>query len=246
MGAKSYLQISLRTEIDTVKWEVGAEFIRSLCSGDGLLEPEQISHNVDSFGEAFLGIERSEPGWASKASVRVNGQFSDYYQDFAWRRKTKLKSSGSVSHTACNLKGQVVPGSVCFRANFDEVIDWYALFKKWCEMFSPQVGMLHLFTDPELQPGMKYNSFQIGSFNALLSPEVPNAGWLMYYGEPFFSKIDVDVIRSAGFGVEELGQGCLVKVTENIVDVKNNFCLFDKRRNVLKATFGEGFFLDRA
>jgi hypothetical protein len=45
--------------------------------------------------------------------------------------------------------------------------------------------MLHLFSEPELGPQKKNNSFQIGSFNSALKSDVPNMGWAMFYVDEF-------------------------------------------------------------
>ncbi len=240
---KSYIQIAIRTKSETIGWSAGEKLIDSLSLNGGLLLPEQVSHNEDKFTEPFVGKPACESLWASKAPIRVNGALSDFYQDFAWRRKKAVKSSGSVVHTFRNIRGQVVPGSVCLNSAYSEKTDWYSLFKTWCEIFPPQLGMLHLFTTPELSPSEKNDSFQIGSFNAALKPEVPNIGWAMFYGNEFAEEADADRIAASGFPVEKLSSGYLVRVTKNLQDVANDFPLFSKRRAELKSLFREDFFL---
>ncbi len=104
--------------------------------------------------------------------------------------------------------------------------------------------MLHYFTAPELQPNMVNDSFQIGSFNAALKPDVPNAGWAMFYGNEFAESVDADRITNAGFPIEKIGDGYLVRVTENIQDIVTDFRMFAHRRTELKSLFPEGFFLN--
>lgn len=240
---KSYIQIAIRTKAETIDWGVGEKLIDSLSLSGRLLLPEQVSHNADKFTEPFLGKTSCESVWASKASMRANGALSDFYQDFAWKRKKAIKSSGSVVHTARNVRGQLVPGSISLNAACSDKADWYSLFKAWCEIFPPQLGMLHLFTSPELSPSEKNGSFQIGSFNAALKPDVPNIGWGMFYGDEFAQEIDADQIAASGFPIERLGNGYLVRVTNSIQDVVDDFSLFSKRRAELKSLFREGFFL---
>lgn len=241
---KPYIQISIRTKTETTGCGVGERLIDSLNLGGGLLAPEQVSHNADKFTMPFVGKAKSVGVWATKAAIRVNGFLAEFHQDFAWRRKKKIKSSGIVVHTSRNLRGQVVPGAVRMNSAYSEKIDWYSIFKGWCEIFPPQLGMLHYFTEPELQLHMVHDSFQIGSFNAALKPDVPNAGWAMFYGNEFAEKVDVKRIAKAGFPVEKIGDGYLVRVTEDIQDVVRNFSLFAQRRTELKSLFPDGFFLD--
>ena len=133
------MQIAIRTKAETTDWRIGEELIASLNVSGGLLVPEQVSHNADKFVEAFMGRNESQRIWASKASIRIDGALSDFYQDFAWRRKKTLKCSGSVVHTARNARGQLVPGAVSFRSAVSAKIDWYSLFKEWCKVFPPAI-----------------------------------------------------------------------------------------------------------
>ncbi|WP_455824838.1 hypothetical protein [Pseudomonas graminis] len=240
---KPYVQITIRTKSETIGWGVGEAFISSLSRDGGLLVPELVSHNADKFGESFMGVAASEACWASKAAIRVDGAMSDFYLDFAWRRKKTVKGSGSVIHTARNARAQVVPGAVRYRSASSESIDWHSLFRAWCEIFPPQLGMLHLFSEPELGPHEKNNSFQIGSFNSALKPDVPNIGWAMFYGDEFAEEVDVERITASGFPIEKLNTGYLVTVTEHIQDVVSDFPFFSKRRAELKKLFREDFFL---
>lgn len=239
------MQVSIRTKIDTFEWGVGERFISSLYEGGGVILPEQISHNADKFVDLFAGKAGCESYWAGVGSVRVNGATSPFYEDFAWRRKKVVKSTGYVRHKSTNARAQVVPGAINFRSACSDKVNWYLLFKTWCEIFSPQLGCLHLFAGVELDPKRKNDSFQIGSFNAALKPDVPNIGWAMFYGEEFAKAVDVGRIAEAGFPIEEINGGYLVRVTECIQDVVSDFPFFSMRRAELKALFQEGFFLSQ-
>ncbi|WZB69753.1 hypothetical protein WJ968_27210 [Achromobacter xylosoxidans] len=103
--------------------------------------------------------------------------------------------------------------------------------------------MLHYFTEPELGVHEVNESFQIGSFNAALKPDIPNVGWAMFYGNEFAEKVDAEGIFRAGFPIEKMGDGYLVRVTESIQDVARDFELFAERRIELKGFFPGGFFL---
>ena len=87
---KPYVQIAIRTKSETIGWGVGEAFIASLSRDGGVLVPEQVSHNADKFVESFMGMAASEACWASKAAIRINGALSDFYLDFAWRRKKRF------------------------------------------------------------------------------------------------------------------------------------------------------------
>lgn len=180
ISMKPYVRISIRTKIETVGWDVGSQLLESLLlnENESLLAPEFVSHNPDSVKELFA----VEGLWAEKGSMCVNGSLSDFFCDFAWKRNKNIKCSGYVRHTKRNVRNQIVPGGVHLNSVFSDKVDWYQLLKVWCEIFPPQLGMLHYFTEPELGPHEVNDSFQIGSFNAALRPDVPNAGWAMFYG----------------------------------------------------------------
>ena len=240
---KPCIQIAIRTKVETIGWDVGEKFIDSLDLGGDLLVPEQVSHNADRFKEPFMGKAASEGVWASKGSIRANGSLFDFYDDFAWRRKKTIKCTGSVVHTKRNIRGQIVPGDVHLHSACSEKVDWYSLFKVWCGLFPPQLGMLHLFSGPDLSYREQDNSFQIGSFNARLKPEIPNIGWAMFYGDEFAEEVDAERIAASGFPVEKLSNGYLVRVTKDLQDVVSDFPLFSKRRAELKSLFREDLFL---
>ncbi|APQ10302.1 hypothetical protein BJP27_01825 [Pseudomonas oryzihabitans] len=240
---KQYVQVSIRTKVDTFDWEIGKKFIASLYAGGGLILPEQISHSADKFVDLFMSGDECRNYWGAEGVIKVNGSASRFYEDFAWRRKKTIKSNGYIRHKTQNIRAQVIPGSINFRSDCSDRLDWYLLFKKWCEIFSPQLGCLHQFGGLELDPRYKNDSFQIGSFNSALKPDVPNIGWAMFYGDEFAEAVDVNKIAAAGFPIERMGNGYLVRVTENFEDVIERFTLFSRRRAELKALFREGFFL---
>jgi hypothetical protein len=103
--------------------------------------------------------------------------------------------------------------------------------------------MLHHFSDPELGSNEKNNSFQIGSFNSALKPDVPNIGWAMFFGDEFAGDVDAERIVASGFPLEKLSNGYLLRVTNELQDVVSDFPLFSKRRAELKKLFKDDFFL---
>ncbi|WP_460745153.1 hypothetical protein [Microvirgula curvata] len=240
---KPYVRFTINTRAETIGWSVGERLIDSLAINDGALMPEYVSHNADKVTDPFVNKSKAENLWAEKATIRFNGALSEFYQDFAWRRRKNTKYTGRVCHTFRDFYGKTVPGSICLTSACNENIDWYLLFKTWCEIFPPQLGMLHLFSKPELGSDKKYDSFQLGIFNEALNPDVPNIGWAMFYGDEFAEAVDSERISAAGFPVEKMGNGYLVRVTENIQDIVSDFSVFSKRRAELKSLFPAGFFL---
>ncbi|PIF91057.1 hypothetical protein CLU86_1956 [Acidovorax sp. 62] len=239
----SYVELAIRTKTETIDWKNGERLLESLGLNGEWLLPGRISNNVDRFTEPFLGKVSCEKYWASRASVKYNGVSTDFYLDFAWKRSRSLKSMGSVVHTTRNMRGQIVPGSISLSSVYSEKVDWLSLFREWCDIFPPQIGMLHIFTPPELGVHEMNNSFQIGSFNSALKPDVPNIGWGMFYGNEFSDEVHADAISASGFSIEKMGDGYLVRVTSSIQDVVDNFPFFSQRRAELRRVFRDGFFL---
>ncbi len=241
---KPYVQVSIKTRAETIGWDVGSRFFESLSLNNGVLSPEFVSKSWGRTTTPFEGKSQAGTLWAEKAEMRSNGGYSEFFLDFVWKRKRAVKSSGYVQHTKRNIRNQIVPGGPYLTSAISEKVDWYQLFKVWCEIFPPQLGMLHYFTKPELAPHQVNDSFQIGSFNAALNPNVPNAGWAMFYGNEFAEKVDADRIARAGFPIEKIGDGYLVRVTEEIQEIVRDFPLFAQRRTELKSLFAEGFFVN--
>lgn len=242
---KQYIQITIRTKAATGSWAVGEQFIGTLEEHGGLLLPEQISHNPDKFIESYSGKMAMEERWAAPCTLRYDGGMVELAEEFAWRRKKAIKSSGYVSHTKRNVRGQIVPGGVSFTSAYSQNVDFHLLFRQWCHIFPPQIGMLHPFLPNELASLGRYDSFRVGSFNASLRPDIPEAAWAMFYGPDFCPRIDVERLLAAGFFVEQMGEGILVRVTECIEDVENDFPMFVRRRAELKCLFPVGFFLNK-
>ena len=242
---KPYIQLTLRTKAPTESWAVGEQFIGTLEEHAGLLLPEQISHNPDKFTESYAGKMAMEERWAAPCTLRFDGGMFEVAEEFAWRRRKAIKSTGYVSHTKRNIRGQIVPGGVSFTSAYSQNVDFHMLFKQWCHIFPPQIAMLHPFVPLELASLGRYDSFRLGSFNASLRPDIPEAAWAMFYGPDFCPRIDVERLLAAGFFVEQMGEGILVRVTERIEDVENNFPMFLRRRAELKCLFPVGFFLDK-
>jgi len=241
--------MEIRTRAETSDWVYGRRFIQSFCQWGDLLVPEQMSHNFDNFLgeelELFVGVDEVEKKWAvDRSSYGINGVFVKNYQWFAWRRRKNLKCLGWIVHKFVNAKGNLCPGCIDFTSEYSEKIDWLSLFRMWCEISPLQLGLLHYYRETKpyfISPNAKFEEPDI-SLGAKLKPDVSNAGWAMYYGDEFAEKVDAAKITTAGFPIEKIGNGYLVRITENIEDV-NDFAAFTKRREEHRKLFPQGFFV---
>jgi hypothetical protein len=164
--------------------------------------------------------------------------------DFAWKRRKRIACLGYVYHGFVNLRREVIPGLLNLRADPHPEVDWLALFKQWCEICPPQLAMLHHFTPTELadrQLGAAY--FQAGSLGKSDNPRFHNAAWAMYFGEGMAQHVDTPALQAAGFLVESMPHGYLVRITPDLADVARDYAAFAERRAELKQHFPPGFFL---
>jgi hypothetical protein len=104
--------------------------------------------------------------------------------------------------------------------------------------------MLHVFAGPDLAAGDRGDSgwFQTGSFGGPMKPGLPNIGWAMAFGEGYADEVDAEAIRDAGFAVEWLDGAWLVRVTDRLADVAEDFGHFSGRRATLKGLFRPDLF----
>jgi hypothetical protein len=238
---KPYIKISLRTKIETSQWAIGEALIDILLE-NSVLTPDLVSHNPDKFSEIFPGKEGCKEIWASVAQLRVNGSMSEFHQDFCWKRKRTIRSRGAISHRMVNARSRIVPGRLSLHADWSDKVDWCTLFISLCNLLPPQLAMLHLFTEPELNSIGENHNFAIGSFGAALNPEIPGVGWAMFYGDEFSDGIDPKIIEAAGFKVEKIGSGYMVCATKEIRDVVADYAIFLDRREELKRILPAGLF----
>jgi hypothetical protein len=237
---KSYVQISIRTRVDTTELERGRALVALLDSHG--LTPEQVSFNPDKFKDDFLGDESLERWWAAIATVRSQGRSFEAPMPFAWRRKKVVRSSGYVRHRIYNHAGKLVPGSVSISAAWNTRIDWRMFFSELVRIFPPQIGMLHLFTSREIGRRGAWSSFEIGSFGASLAPELHNIAWATYLGDEFSEEGDRAAMKREGFIVDEYANGYLVQVTASLEDLDRSFDLFSAKRAELKTLYRQGIF----
>ena len=201
---KKYIQISFRTKIDTTSWDIGEKIVHSLTSGEEILKPAFVSSGSERSGfEKIEDIQSIEALWAVPATISVDSKSFVVHQDFSWCRKNKLKYKGYITHIQKNIHNQIIPASFDFNSDFCEKIDFFNLFKKWCEILSPQVAILHLFTPIEISGKHERDAFLRGSFKSALNPELQDIAWAMFYGSEFLNIVDCEIIKKHGYHIEK-------------------------------------------
>ncbi len=207
--------------------------------------PEKLS-TTENYNDPFLGVDDFLANWwAIPVKTTVDGQARpDSFDGPSWKGKSILASRGMVNHGITDLRYHKHPSRIWYECRWAKNVDFNHLFAAWVRMFSADIGMLHLFTDTEKrEPQTEDESwFQTGSFGGPARPGLPNMGWAMAYGAGYAAEVDAARIRSEGFPIEELNGVTIVRVTDKLSDVVDDFDQFSRRRAELKALFRSSLF----
>lgn len=219
--------------------------MRSLCNEDARLVPEKLS-TTENYKDPFLGIDDFLTNrWALREEMRVDDQWAgEVIQGPTWKRKSALASRGMVEHGFINRKNHKISSALWFESRWAKDVDFDHLFDAWVRLSHPEIAMLHVFTEPELhsQDHAADMSFRAGSFGNGTKPGLPNMGWAMAYGAGYAAEVNVARIQAAGFCVEVQEGVTIVRVTENLSDVVDDFDHFSQRRAELKTLFRPDLF----
>jgi hypothetical protein len=243
--SKPAVLISIDTNAETEADAFGRAFIQSLCDEDKRLVPEWLSTS-ESYKDHFLGIDDFLANWwAIPVKTMVDGQSRpDSFDGPFWKRKSSITSRGMVNHGIVDIKSHKHPGTIWYEARWSKDVDFNHLFDAWVGLSHPDIGMLHLFTDAEKESLQSEDGswFETGSFGGPFKPGLPNMGWAMAYGGGYAHEVDAARIRAAGFAVDERDGVTIVRLTEKLSDVVDDFDHFSKRRAELKSLFRPDLF----
>lgn len=242
---KPTIVISIDTYALTEAEEFGRSFIQSLCDEDPRLVPEKLS-TTENCKDPFLGIDDFLANWwAIPVKTTVDGQSRpDSFDGPFWKRKSSLVSCGMVNHGITDLWNHRHASGLWFESRWAKDVNFNHLFEAWVHLAHPDIAMLHVFTKPELQweDQKSDRSFKLGVLSGGPHQGIPNMGWAMAYGKDYEGEVDPTRIRAAGFLVDERDGGTVVRVTEKLNDVVDDFERFSRRRAELKALFRPDLF----
>lgn len=241
MAKARKISIGFQTNNETYDWEFGKRLLEIISGFDPKLMPEAIA-NGEPINFRITDINECERAWAPELNYRFEGALTSYREHFHWRRFKSIQSYGSMGHSMTNKRNRFCAGVFHFRATWAARLDWASLYEQLVEHFQPRLGMLHLFTDPEQKKGIGTESFKLGSFGAAFNPVINEMAWAMYFGDEFAAEVDADNITDAGFLVTKFANGYLVKVSDDIDLINQDYQEFNTRRKRLKSLFREGLF----
>jgi hypothetical protein len=243
---KPTILISIDTYALTEAEDFGRSFIQSLCDEDPRLIPEKLASGDERYKDPFLGIDDFLANWwAIPVKTTVDGQSRpDSFDGPAWVRKSSLASRGMVEHGATDLRYHRHTSGLWFECRWAKDVGFNHLFDAWVQLSHPDIAMLHVFTESELQweDQKSDRSFKLGVLSGGPQQGLPNMGWAMAYGKDYATEVDAARIRAAGFAVDEHDGVIVVRVTEKLSDVVDDFERFSWRRAELKALFRPGLF----
>lgn len=247
--AKPTVEIPCESRQDIASPEIGRQVIEALCA-DPKTTPEYLDW-AEPIKEPFKGVDDFVANWWGKTSImKVSGQPErEVYEGLLWKRRRTPAHWGQVEFGSKEDRVKGMPAQVSLTSKWDNKANFLPILRSWASATQSRFGLLHVFTEVETR-GKSYDRdhahFEMGFFDGPNHPAIPNIGWAMYYGEEAAQLIDFEVIEQAGFPTERIGKAYLVRVTESIDDVVNDFPTFSRRRAELKALFPKDFFRVKA
>jgi hypothetical protein len=234
---KPEILISLRTQERIIEHTYGRSIIGFLMTDFPELAPEWLSLD-ESYKNPFLNLEHFVENWWAVPRQSYNG-YDDQFEGCLWKRKSRVKSFGDISHGGKDISGQYSPSYITFRCLWDTNIDFHELFKRWVELLPVDIGMLHVFTDNERpeNPSSDMYSFQSGTFGGPARPGIPDIAWAMAYSTDSGIDVNISGLENAGYRVETCGDTHIVYVTDQLSNVISEFENFAYRRMEMKPLF---------
>ncbi len=235
----------METYAETATEAFGRRFVQALCEEDQRLVPELVSRS-ESYKDPFIDLDHFLANWwATPVKMYEDDRFiGERFAGPMWIRRSNLVSRGHVNHGLVRIDYSKSSSKIWYQCRWSKDVDFSHLFDAWVSLAHPEVGMLHLFTEPELRKrdAEPDRSFWVGSFGGPAKPGLPNIGWAMAYGKSYAAEVDVARIRTAGFPVDQNAGVLIVRVTEKLSDVVDDFPYFSRRRAELKTLFRPGLF----
>ncbi|NBB81492.1 MAG: hypothetical protein GVY36_18975 [Verrucomicrobia bacterium] len=260
---------NVRTDADLHSWNVGKKLLSPLFAVEKL-KPQRVNTFGDVTPKNGFDVEKLEDCksyWGTVASMRVEGTSREFFEDFNWKRTRVARSEGKIDFPSNSTKGRSISGGIFFQANYNPSVNWVELFTAWCRQTSAYAGILHVATDHERQvlrdkttrelttieeiEKMAWSRFAHGSFSCefragdlnSLVKGLTNLGWASWFGGALIKEVDEVAISAAGFPIDKFDTGYLIRVTEQLEDVTNDFEFFSMRRMELKSLFRKELFL---
>jgi hypothetical protein len=261
-----HLGLKLRGEMSD--WPSGQRFLEPLFA-DPALAPVRVAagneisarHGVD-----VAGLAECAPCWGQREEVRAQGQDIDSVAPFYWKAGRPADAKGWVRFPGRDNRGSPNPGSIGVEARGGKGVDWHRVLVSWCEAFQPESGLLHPCLSQE-DPGPPVNlldcsaaeelmglawshfgsaslhpRFRAGPQNSVVEG-LTNLGWATWFGPDLARHVDAPALQAAGFALDRIGAGWLLRLSARIEEVERDFARFARLRAKARALFPDGLFL---
>lgn len=240
---KREIAFTIRTFKPTADWELGRAVLEFITTFDKRLTPQVINRSYSSKYTDFVSVAACEKYWASvtvtRGSDKKNSDFYYYregHTNFIFKRRHVVKSSFEFRHTLRTQRGNLNAGTLTFSAQYHKAIDWNALFLGLCNILQSHDAMMHYFGEDEahwrLWRSVEYPELA----HHTIFPVRPDQKQLRdacYYIE----ENEVQRLSDAGYSIERMQGGYLVKVTDKVEDMISDYDAFADRRRDIKALF---------
>ena len=92
-----------------------------------------------------------------------------------------------------------------------------------------------------LQCAELYTRFRAGPLNSVVEG-LTNLGWANWFGPKLAHHVDAPALRAAGFPVDRIGAGWIVRLSERVEDVARDYARFASLRAQARALFAPDLF----
>jgi hypothetical protein len=248
MIKKPLIGLSLHVPRNIADWEFGARFVDMLCDLGPLFAPDRVGI-MERRTKPFVAIEQCKAYWGGVNHMEPADRAPfDFYDDFVWTRRKKIKTSGIIRHALFQTRlYDIVPAAISVDYGLAANVDWNSVFSRFCSLCRPVYAMLHLFDGIELTYGteeMRRDHFRYGGYHwHLAKHQFPNLAWINLFDGEFRDIADRSALERDGFHTETIGDGWLLRLTESIIDVQADYASFVEIRKKAKRHFPEKFFL---
>ena len=248
---QTFIRISVLTEEPTTDIELGKKLIAALEQVDSRLKPDFFSNREEKIDKIFSSVDDISENWAPLAKSEFQGRTRFYPVHFCWKRLKNIKSQGVVYHTQTVGDGRDIHlGKIELKIfGLKDEVDSYSLLKKWVSELRPKFAMAHLFTTEQLYK-VKFSSpqttFRLGHAGVHLKKSgIPDLAWATYFGDEYSVQVPSEKLAEAGFFVDKTEHGVMLRITDDLYDIKKDFSSFDAERSRAADLFPENFFYGR-
>lgn len=248
MIRKPMIGMKLHVPHNMANWEFGANFVDMLCDLGPQFTPERLGI-MERRTKPFESTGDCKAYWGGVDHMMpADGGAFDFYDDFVWTRRKKVKTAGIVQHTQYRPRFMdTIPASIRVEFGFEIIEDWKYIFSRFCSLCKPMYAMLHPFDGVELSFGsedMRRDHFISGGYHwHLAKNQFPNLAWINVFDGKFRDIADRSALEKDGFHTETIGDGWLLQLTPMIADVQADYAQFIAVRAKAKRHFPGKFFL---